>query len=174
VIRVAEVQRYDEEAMSRFQWDPMEPPSSGSLKHTEHTVFLVKKNNNEYMRVDYHEILNTEIRALLFRHSYGYDMALIDFGKLTAVQSHTLKLRMPYEAKKGALKAGIRTDGMNFLVRDFGIVRVKTLTMFTNQDSPQGSPRQQAIREIEGGSQQFVRHDIDSDEEQQRDMESLS
>ena len=94
MIRVAEVNRYAE--MPHFQWDPLARPTSGSLTHAEQTVYLVRKNNMEYLRLTNYEILNTEIRSLLFKHSYGYDLAMLDFGKLQAIQSSTIKLRDPH------------------------------------------------------------------------------
>lgn len=86
VVRISEIKTQDPETMSRYEWDPMSRPSSGSLAHIEHTVFLVKRNSSkEYIRLQNYELLHTEIRALLFKHSYGYDLALLDFGQLTAL-----------------------------------------------------------------------------------------
>ena len=50
----------------------------------------MKKNNDKYCRVNNYEVLNTEIRSLLFKHSYGYDLTLIDFGRLSSLQANTL------------------------------------------------------------------------------------
>lgn len=48
---------------------------------------------------------------------------------------------------------------MNFLIRDFGIVRVKNMNnMITN------SPKNEAIREMIGGAQSRIQHDVDSEE----------
>ncbi len=83
---MAEIKRYDEQVMQEsFSIDPLHRVSYGSLSHVEHTIYLVKKNNREYARLTHFEVLNTEIRGLLFKHSYGYDMTLVDFGKLQAL-----------------------------------------------------------------------------------------
>lgn len=89
LIRVAEVKRYDDKTMmSGFKFEPLMEAGAftGSLTHAEHTVYLIKKNNSQYLRLQHYEILNTEIRSLLFKHSYGYDMSLLDFGKLQSIE----------------------------------------------------------------------------------------
>lgn len=73
--------------MSRFEWSPEGRVSAGSLRESERTVYLVRKNNGAYARLEHFEVLNTEIRALLFRCSYGYELALADFGRLQALQN---------------------------------------------------------------------------------------
>lgn len=90
VIRIANIQKYDPQVMASFKWDPSAPFGSGigSITHDEKTIYLVRKNNGKYSRVANFEVLNTEIRSLLFKHSYGYDLTLVDFGKLTSVQSN--------------------------------------------------------------------------------------
>jgi hypothetical protein len=56
------------------------------------------KNNGVYLRLQHFEVLNTEIRSLLFKHSYGYDLAIVDFGKLQAISKEaTINLRTPIE-----------------------------------------------------------------------------
>ena len=137
VIRIAEVKPYHADSMPEFQWDPQGAPQHGSLHHTEQTIYLVRKNNLEYLRLSQYEILNTEIRSLLFKHAYGYDLALLDFGKLQALQSgQSLKLRQPHAFTKalsrpsqipGAQLIREKTAGLNFIFRDFGIIRVKIL-----------------------------------------------
>jgi len=100
VIRVIELHKYDPLGMSTFYWDPMSKAGSsyGSLVHDELTVYLIKKNNGVYLRLTKFEVLNTEIRSLLFRHSYGYDMSVVDFGRLqTVAKESTIKLRTPIE-----------------------------------------------------------------------------
>ena len=84
VFRAIELNKYDPMGMSSFRWDAMGKlgSSSGSLVHKELTIYLVKKNNGVYLRLQHFEVLNTEIRSLLFKHSYGYDLALVDFGRL--------------------------------------------------------------------------------------------
>lgn len=97
VIRVAEIQRYDHSTMGSFRWEPLSPSGAGygSLHHIEHTIFLLKKNNGKYMKLQNFEVLNTEVRALLFKHSYGYDMSILDFGKLQSLQSTSFQLAKP-------------------------------------------------------------------------------
>jgi hypothetical protein len=84
VFRVIELSKYDPAGMTSFRWDPLGKVGStnGSLKQKELTIYLVKKNNGVYLRLQHFEVLNTEIRSLLFKHSYGYDLAIVDFGKL--------------------------------------------------------------------------------------------
>lgn len=77
------------------------------------------------------------MRTLLFKHAYGYDLALLDFGRLTASDS-LFRLREPIEQHVNRLKVKpnnktIKTEGMNFLLRDFGIIRVKTFTLLSRQ-----------------------------------------
>ena len=95
MIRVAELQRYDQVQMTSFKWEPEGRASVGSLAHFEHNIFLVKKNNSQYQRLQHFEVLNSEIRSLLFKHAYGYDLALKDFGRLESIQNTTLRLRLP-------------------------------------------------------------------------------
>lgn len=92
VIRIANISKYDPMVMTSFKWDPKAPSGSGvgSINHEEKTIYLVKKNNGKYCRVNNYEVLNTEIRSLLFKHSYGYDLTLIDFGRLSSLQANTL------------------------------------------------------------------------------------
>lgn len=72
--------------------------SSGSMVHRELTIYLVKKSNGVYLRLQHFEVLNTEIRALMFKHSYGYDLAIVDFGKLQTISKEaTINLRTPIE-----------------------------------------------------------------------------
>ena len=94
VIRIANIHKYDPMVMTSFKWDPSAPSGSGigSITHDEKTIYLVKKNNGKYNRMNNFEVLNTEIRSLLFKHAYGYDLTLVDFGKLSSLQSTSLAL----------------------------------------------------------------------------------
>jgi hypothetical protein len=76
MIRIANINKYDPMIMSSFKWDPSAPAGSGvgSISHEEKTIYLVKKNNGRYNRMSNYEVLNTEIRSLLFKHAYGYDL----------------------------------------------------------------------------------------------------
>lgn len=62
-----------------------------------------------------YEILNTEIRSLLFMHSYGYLQCFEDFGKLKALEN--VNIKTPLE------KQNFST--MQLVYRDFGIIRIK-------------------------------------------------
>jgi len=42
----------------------------------------MKKNDKIYCRVFEYEILNTEVRTLLFMHSFGYFQTNVDFGNV--------------------------------------------------------------------------------------------
>ena len=100
VFRVIELYKYDPIGMTSFRWDPSGKvgSSNGSIKHRELTIYLVKKNNGVYLKLHHFEVLNTEIRSLLFKHSYGYDLAILDFGKLQAISKEaTINLRTPIE-----------------------------------------------------------------------------
>ena len=135
VFRAVELSKYDPMGMSSFKWDPMGRvgSSSGSLVHKELTIYLVKKNNGVYLRLQHFEVLNTEIRSLMFKHSYGYDLAIVDFGKLQSLSKEaTINLRAPIEGLTSMRKPtfdSLSVQGLNFVFRDFGILRVKTLTM---------------------------------------------
>jgi hypothetical protein len=131
VIRIASIHKYDPMVMTSFKWDPSAPYGAGigSISHDEKTIYLVKKNNGKFNRMNNYEVLNTEMRSLLFKHAYGYDMNLIDFGKLAAVQNpsfnlHQVPALLPSEINQGKLDDP--TARLNFLFRDFGIVRVRT------------------------------------------------
>ena len=93
----------------------------------------MKKSNGRYHRISNFEILNTEIRTLLFKHSYGYDLSLIDFGRLQTFQTaNSMQMRnvpaLPLSEAQ-IVKPEDVTFGLNFLYRDFGIVRVKTMSI---------------------------------------------
>lgn len=100
VFRVVELSKYDPMSMTSFRWDPLGKvgSSNGSIVHKELTIYLVKKNNGVYLRLHHFEVLNTEIRGLLFKHAYGYDLAIVDFGKLQTISKEaTINLRAPIE-----------------------------------------------------------------------------
>jgi hypothetical protein len=132
VIRIANISKYDPLVMTSFKWDPKAPSGSGvgSITHEEKTIYLVKKNNGRYSRVNNYEVLNTEIRSLLFKHSYGYDLTLVDFGRLSSMQANTLQLgQVPAlpPSEIPPVRASDPTAGLNFLFRDFGIIRVRSV-----------------------------------------------
>lgn len=63
-----------------------------------------------------YEVLNTEIRSLLFMHSYGYELSVLDFGQLSAIKG--FNLREPFEK--------VSYQDKQLIYRDFGIVRLKS------------------------------------------------
>ncbi len=131
ILRVANIVKYDPQVMSSFKWDPTAPAGYGlgSLSHEEKTLYLVKKPNGKYARMHNFEVLNTEMRALLFKHAYGYDLSLVDFGRLTTLQTTSLALRgvpaLP-PTENPIVKWDDLTFGLNFLYREFGIVRIRS------------------------------------------------
>jgi hypothetical protein len=58
--------------MTDFQLEPDALPRFGTTSFSSETLYLVQKNDRTYCRIEEYEILNTEIRTLLFMHSYGY------------------------------------------------------------------------------------------------------
>lgn len=111
VFRVVELSKYDPMGMSSFKWDPLGKvgSSNGSIVHKEFTIYLVKKNNGVYLRLQHFEVLNSEIRALLFKHSYGYDLAIVDFGKLQTISKEaTINLRAPIEGLTSSLSTKMK------------------------------------------------------------------
>ena len=174
VLRVIELSKYDPVGMISFRWDPLGKvgSSNGSVIHRELTIYLVKKNNGVYLRLQHFEVLNTEIRSLLFKHSYGYDLAIVDFGKLqTLSKDATINLRAPIEGLTSSMQRkptfdSLSIQGLNFVHRDFGILRVKTLTMIqthATQNSRIGGQTTPAIKEVVN-----VPHNGEPDDEAQR------
>lgn len=58
--------------MPDFSFEPEGRPVEGSTQFFTETVYLVRKNEGSYCRIDEYELINTELRTLLFMHSYGY------------------------------------------------------------------------------------------------------
>lgn len=56
----------------------------GSTTSTQEIFYLVKKLGFPvaYNRVKDFEILNTDIRTQLFKHSFGYNQQAVDFGNV--------------------------------------------------------------------------------------------
>jgi len=55
-----------------------------------------------YCRVTEYEILNTEIRTLLFMHSYGYIQANVDFGNVRRYLEQGENRRVNYLSMMGS------------------------------------------------------------------------
>jgi len=70
VVRLTVLHKYD--SKSNYQWNLKGKPSKGVLNHETFTYYLVQKADKDLVRIRDYEILNTEIRTLLFSHSFGY------------------------------------------------------------------------------------------------------
>jgi len=68
--------------MSNFDWDPDSAPQINSTYSSGEVIYLTKKTGEplEYCRITDFEILNTEVRAQLFSHAFGYDLKNTEFG----------------------------------------------------------------------------------------------
>ena len=72
VVRAIIIEKWDQNLMMDYSWNPENRPQEGATQFNSETLYLVKKNDKQYCRVLEYEILNTEVRTLLFMHSYGY------------------------------------------------------------------------------------------------------
>ena len=74
VIKVVSVQRRFGDEMATHSWDPQKGSVVGATCHTQQIFYLVRKLGEPqvYSRVKDFEILNTDIRTQLFKHSFGY------------------------------------------------------------------------------------------------------
>lgn len=64
-----------------------------------------------------YEILNTEMRSLLFMFSYGYQLSVTDFGQLKGITG--VNIKDPMEK--------VYHSTMKLLYRELGIIRIKVL-----------------------------------------------
>jgi len=82
IIRVTSVQRRFADLMDRFDWQGEVAPMESATSFTHEIFYLVRKVGEpyEYYRAREYEILNTEARAQLFSHSFGYQQKQADFG----------------------------------------------------------------------------------------------
>eukprot|EP00347_Sterkiella_histriomuscorum_P009856 403339614 len=117
VIRLVIIQNCDAKTMTEYKWDPVSAQQFGSLKYHTETLYLVKQPNSQFQRMTNYEILNTEIRSLLFMHTYGYQQSLVDFGKLKALEN--VEIKTPLEKQQ--------FGSMQLIFREFGVVRIKHL-----------------------------------------------
>jgi len=60
--------------MNSFKWAGDAAPNLGSTKAVTEIIYLAKKagDNSGYCKVLDYDILNTEVRAQLFSHAFGY------------------------------------------------------------------------------------------------------
>lgn len=158
VVRLVLVEKWDPNLMSEYSWNPEGRPQEGSTQFFAETLYLVKKNDSLYCRVTEYEILNTEIRSLLFMHSYGYIQANMDFGNVRRYLEHAENRRLTYLSVLGPDQE--REDGLNMniqqpaqidrflgleqlLYRQFYIVRVRTMVEVDNASNGQASIEQE-------------------------------
>lgn len=146
--------------MLDYSWSPESRPQEGSTQFRSETIYLVKKSDFQYCRVAEYEILNTEIRTLLFMHAYGYIQANADFGNIRRYLEQGELRRVSYlsglgseEYFKEALNVNIQDpallpdyNGLNqLLYRKYCIVRVRKYTY--DQTTTQSSPQMDDIEE---------------------------
>ena len=140
VVRLVLIEKWDPNVMMEYSWNPEGRPQEGSTQFSSQTLYLVKKSDSMYCRVTEYEILNTEIRTLLFMHSYGYIQANVDFGNVRRYLEQGENRRANYlsvmgtdEFLKEAMNVNIRQPaaisdykGLNQLIyRQFCIIRVR-------------------------------------------------
>lgn len=82
IVRVTSVQRKFAEIMDRFEWNGEGAPCESATSFSSEIFYLVRKVGAPiaYYRARDFEILNTEARAQLFSHSFGYQQKQADFG----------------------------------------------------------------------------------------------
>ena len=82
IVRISSIQRKFAEDMGEFQWNPDLSPNLTSTDYSCEVLYLVKKIGEPfaYTRVTEFEVLNSEGRAQLFSHAFGYKQAAYDFG----------------------------------------------------------------------------------------------
>ena len=68
--------------MDKFEWNGEGAPYESATSFSSEIFYLVRKVGTpfEYYRAKDFEILNTEARAQLFSHSFGYQQKQADFG----------------------------------------------------------------------------------------------
>lgn len=88
--------------MMDYSWNPDGHPQEGSTQFASETLYLVKKSDSMYCRVTEYEILNTEIRTLLFMHAYGYTQAHADFGNIRRYLEQGEQRRVNYLSVLGS------------------------------------------------------------------------
>jgi hypothetical protein len=74
LIRVVSIEVTDKNQMTSYIWDPSGSPAPSATSFNSKSIYLVKKSNRVYQRMDEFELLNTEIRSLMFMHSYGFNL----------------------------------------------------------------------------------------------------
>ena len=74
IIRISSIQRKFAADMGEFHWNSDLSPNMTSTDHSSEVMYLVKKIGEPfaYTRANEFEILNTESRAQLFSHAFGY------------------------------------------------------------------------------------------------------
>jgi hypothetical protein len=102
VIRIVHIEKWDQTIMSEYDWNPDGRPMEGSTDFTPETVFLVRKKDSLYCRVNEYEILNTEVRTQLFMHSFGYYQAHADFGNVCRYLESADQRRVNYLSVMGS------------------------------------------------------------------------
>lgn len=142
VIRIVHLEKWDQVIMGDYYWNPEGRPQEGATQFNSETLYLVKKSDQKYCRVLEYEILNTELRTLLFMHSFGYIQCNLDFGNIRRYLEEGEQRRVNYLSVIGSeeqfqdnLNVNIKEPaviddfkGLNQLIyRQFFVVRVRRL-----------------------------------------------
>lgn len=74
LVKISSLQKMYSDRMHQFKWHGEGPPNIASTKAVSESIFLTKKTGepNKFCQVRDFDILNTEVRAQLFSHAFGY------------------------------------------------------------------------------------------------------
>jgi len=167
VVRLVLIEKWDPHVMSEYSWNPEGRPQEGSTQFNSETLYLVKKSDSSYCRVTEYEILNTEIRTLLFMHSYGYLQANVDFGNVRRYLEQAESRRVNYLSVLGSEQQA--RDGLNvnivepaqldrftgrdqLLYRHFYIVRVRTVVELEPEASGDAMDQAEMEQQVPGST----------------------
>ncbi len=75
VIKLSSIQKKFADQMKSFKWQGEGSPNLASTRSVQKVIYLACKigEPTKYCQVKDFEILNTEVRAQLFAHAFGYD-----------------------------------------------------------------------------------------------------
>lgn len=81
--------------MKSFRWQGEGQPNLASTRSVQKVIYLASKigEPTKYCEVKDFEILNTEVRAQLFAHAFGYNQRIVDFGDLSTNSNESFEER---------------------------------------------------------------------------------
>ena len=150
MIRLATVEKIDQ--LSSYTYEPDGKPIEGSTQFFTETIYLVRKNEGGYCRIFEYEMVNTELRTLLFMHSYGYIQSIADFGNIRRYLEYGEQRRLAYLSATGSNLNEINLNlqdaapkveykGQNHLLyRKFTLLRVSRIFKTITQPSSPSKP----------------------------------